>query len=260
MAETKRPGSQRPAGEGHGSTRSGGAVVAVVVAVLVVVVGLVLAQTMGGDEEPASAPASAASAGTGSGHAPAARGCDAPPAPPGSPKQYDQAPDPSTAENTTWTGHVMTNCGEITVELYGKQAPKTVASFLFLARDGYWDDSACHRLVTTGIFVLQCGDPTGTGAGDPGYGYGVENAPQDYLYPRGTLAMARTSDPNSNGGQFFIVYKKTELPDPTGYSIFGRVVDGMEIVDRIAKAGNAADGVAPKEPISILDVTVEKAG
>ena len=154
----------------------------------------------------------------------------------------------------------MTTCGEITPELYGDKAPQTVASFLFLARDGYWDDSPCHRLVTSGIFVLQCGDPTGTGSGGPGYGYGVENAPKDYTYRRGTLAMARTTDPNSNGGQFFIVYEKTRLPDPNGYSIFGRVTGGMDIVDRVAAAGNAADGVAPAQPISILDVKVEKAG
>ena len=151
---------------------------------------------------------------------------------------------------------MATNCGEIVMELYGDKAPQTVASFLFLAEDGYWDGSPCHRLVTSGIFVLQCGDPTGTGSGDPGYGYGVENAPKDYLYPRGTLAMARTSDPNTNGGQFFIVFKKTELPDPTGYSIFGRVTEGMDIVDRIADQGigGTLGPEAPKQPISILDV------
>jgi peptidyl-prolyl cis-trans isomerase B (cyclophilin B) len=237
------------------SRRSGTAVAAVVVAVLLVIGGLVLAQTLGGSDEPATQQPAA----TASGKGPAPGTCDQPPAPPTSPKQYAKAPDPKTAENATWTAHVMTNCGEITLELYGDKAPQTVASFLFLAKDGYWDDSACHRLVTQGIFVLQCGDPTGTGAGDPGYGYGVENAPRNYVYPRGTLAMARTQDPNSNGGQFFIVYKRTELPDPTGYSIFGRVVHGMDIVDRIAKAGNAPDGVAPKQPISVLDVTEEKA-
>ena len=100
------------------------------------------------------------------------------------------------------------------MELDGTKAPQTVASFLGLARSGYWNDSPCHRLVTSGIFVLQCGDPTGTGSGGPGYGFGVENAPKDDQFPAGTLAMARTSDPNSNGGQFFIVYKQTELPGP----------------------------------------------
>ena len=109
--------------------------------------------------------------------------------------------------------------------------------------------------------MLQCGDPTGTGTGGPGYGYGIENAPADGTYPRGTLAMARTQDPNSNGGQFFIVFEETALPvEGGGYSIFGEVVEGMDIVDAIAEAGvagGAGDGV-PAQPISILDVTVEK--
>jgi cyclophilin family peptidyl-prolyl cis-trans isomerase len=117
------------------------------------------------------------------------------------------------------------------------------------------------RDVRLPIFVLQCGDPTGTGSGDPGYGYGVENAPADFQYPRGTLAMARTQDPNTNGGQFFIVFDQTELPDPNGYSIFGRVTEGMDIVDRIAEqgVGGTLGPAAPKQPISILSVDVEKA-
>ena len=89
-----------------------------------------------------------------------------------------------------------------------------MASFVALAKSGYWADSPCHRLTTSGIYVLQCGDPTGTGTG-PGYAFGVENAPKDGAYPAGTLAMARTSDPNSNGGQFFIVYKDTDAARPT---------------------------------------------
>ncbi len=238
------------------------AVVAAVVVVLVIVVGLVLVQALSGGDGPASPSGPVSSAGTdASAHAtPAAGTCADPPALPESPKQYDEVPKASGAQDARWTAHVLTTCGEITLELYGDKAPQTVASFLFLAEEGYWDDSPCHRLVTSGIFVLQCGDPTGTGSGGPGYGYGVENAPKNYVYPRGTLAMARTTDPNSNGGQFFIVYEKTRLPDPNGYTIFGRVTGGMDIVDRVAAAGNAADGVAPAQPISILDVKVEKAG
>ncbi|MGI8900159.1 MAG: peptidylprolyl isomerase, partial [Nocardioides sp.] len=95
--------------------------------------------------------------------------------------------------------------------------------------------------------------------GGPGYGYGVENTPDDGSYPRGTLAMARTQDPDSNGSQFFIVYEESKIPDPTGYSIFGTVVDGMDIVDRIAEQGTGPDGTAPAQPISILDIQVEKA-
>ncbi|QNN53269.1 peptidylprolyl isomerase [Nocardioides mesophilus] len=235
-----------------------GLVIAVAaLAVLLVIGGLVLAAALTGDD---------AGSATETGGAAALPSippgqCIDPPSPPALPQQFDTAPDPSLAQDSVWTATLSTSCGPIVVELYGDKAPQTVSSFLFLADKGYWDDSACHRLTDSGIFVLQCGDPTGTGSGDPGYGYGVENAPADGSYPRGTLAMARTTDPASNGGQFFIVYQDSQIPDPTGYSIFGRVVEGMDIVDRIAKAGvDPADGTAPLQPISILDVSVEKKG
>ena len=187
-------------------------------------------------------------------------GCVAPPAVPTG-KRSGTLPDKKTAAGKTFIATVTTNCGVITFELYGTKAPQTVASFLSLAKSGYWSDSPCHRLTTaTPLFVLQCGDPTGTGTGTPGYGYGVENPPANFTYPAGTLAMARTSDPKSNGGQFFIVYKNTTLNDPTGYSIFGRITSGMDIVDKIAAAGahqpDATQNTAPLQPISILAVNV----
>ncbi len=188
--------------------------------------------------------------------------CTAPPPAPSQPPQtYNAAPDPALAEAAVWTATLETNCGDITLELYGDKAPQTVASFLFLAREDFWAGSPCHRLTTAGIFVLQCGDPTGSGTGGPGYGFGIENAPANGKFPVGTLAMARTQDPNSNGSQFFIVYKNTTLPtEGGGYSIFGRVTDGMEIVDAIAKEGvrgGAPDG-PPAQPISIVDVSVQE--
>jgi peptidyl-prolyl cis-trans isomerase B (cyclophilin B) len=186
-------------------------------------------------------------------------GCAAPPKVP-TVRRTAKLPDKSTAAGKTFVATVTTNCGVITMELDGTKAPQTVASFLGLAKTGYWADSPCHRLTTDGIFVLQCGDPTGTGGGDPGYGYGVENAPADFTFAPGTLAMARTSDPKSNGGQFFIVYNETVLQDPVGYSIFGKVTAGMDIVDKIAAAGatppDASQNTAPKQPISILTVDV----
>lgn len=174
-------------------------------------------------------------------------------------------PDKKTAAGKTFIATVTTNCGVIRMELDGTKAPQTVASFLGLARSGYWADSPCHRLTTSGIFVLQCGDPTGTGSGNPGYGFGVENPPHDYVFAPGTLAMARTRDPKSNGGQFFIVYRTTVLKDPIGYSIFGKITAGMDIVDSIAKVGatpaSAGGNTAPLQPISILKVDVaEKKG
>ena len=191
-------------------------------------------------------------------------GCVAPPEVP-TEKRTGTLPDKATAAGKTFVATVTTNCGPITMELDGAKAPQTVASFLGLAKSGYWADSPCHRLTTDGIFVLQCGDPTGTGSGSPGYGFGVENPPANSTFPPGTLAMARTQDPNSNGGQFFIVYKETVLKDATGYSIFGRITSGMGIVDKIAAAGatppSASGNTAPVQPISILkvDVTEKKA-
>ncbi|MEO6143620.1 MAG: peptidylprolyl isomerase [Dermatophilaceae bacterium] len=187
-------------------------------------------------------------------------GCVNPPKVP-TEKRTGTLPDKKTAAGKTFVATVTTNCGVITMELDGTKAPQTVASFLGLAKGGYWVDSPCHRLTTAkdGIFVLQCGDPTGTGSGSPGYGFGVENAPADYIFAPGTLAMARTQDPKSNGGQFFIVYKKTELKDATGYSIFGKVTSGMDIVDKIAAAGlnpAGSSSIAPLQPISILKVDV----
>jgi peptidyl-prolyl cis-trans isomerase B (cyclophilin B) len=189
-------------------------------------------------------------------------GCTAAPKIPGVGKTITTAPDLAGTTGKRFVATITTNCGAITAELYGDKAPKTVSSFRLLAQKAYWKDSPCHRLVTTGIFVLQCGDPTGTGGGPgPGYSYGVENAPKDYKYPRGTLAMARTTDPNSNGDQFFIVYKDTELKDATGYTIFGMVTKGLDIVDKVAAAGvNPTDQTSPLAPLSILSVDVKAKG
>lgn len=188
--------------------------------------------------------------------------CEEPPEPAADAPTFSQEdlPDPVPADPATVTATVATTCGDIVLELAAADAPQTVASFRFLAEQGYWDGSPCHRLTTAGIFVLQCGDPTGTGRGNPGYGYGIENAPGDGQYPPGTLAMARTMDPNSNGGQFFVVYQPTQLPtDDGGYSIFGQVTEGLDIVEAVAAQGvegGAGDG-APAQPISILSVDLE---
>jgi peptidyl-prolyl cis-trans isomerase B (cyclophilin B) len=187
--------------------------------------------------------------------------CTKAPAPPGKGQQFAKPPKASLAQSAVWRVTLETNCGAIVMDLDGKVAPQTVASFLFLSQKHYFDDSPCHRLTTAaqGLYVLQCGDPTGTGTGGPGYGYGIENAPKDGSYPTGTVAMARTSDPNSNGSQFFIVYQDTTLPtDGGGYSIFGNVVKGLPIVQAVAAQGLAADQTAPKQPISILHVTYVK--
>lgn len=232
-------------------------VAVVVVAVLVVVALFVfLASKVGGS--PAASPAASSAPTTAATAAKTVPGCSPAPAAPKSVTSM-KLPDKATAAGKTFEAVITTNCGDITLDLDGAKAPQTVASFLSLAKGGYWADSPCHRLTTSGIYVLQCGDPLGGTGPGPGYTFGIENAPADGAYPKGTIAMARTSDPNSNGGQFFLVYKDTALPtEGGGYSIFGTVTAGMDIVEKIAAAGvsgDAGDG-APAAPISILKVAV----
>lgn len=232
-------------------------VAVVVVAVLAVVAMFVfLASKVGGS--PAASPAASSAPTTAATAAKTVPGCSPAPAAPKSVTSM-KLPDKATAAGKTFQAVITTNCGDITLELDGAKAPQTVASFVALAKGGYWADSPCHRLTTSGIYVLQCGDPLGGTGPGPGYTFGIENAPADGAYPKGTIAMARTSDPNSNGGQFFLVYKDTALPtEGGGYSIFGTVTAGMDIVEKIAAAGvsgGASDG-APAAPISILKVAV----
>jgi len=235
--------------------------VGAIVATLLVVIGAFvwLSGAFRGEDAESANPSSPTSPPS----AQAADGCTPAPAAPGTEGELS-APDAdeiAAVSGKTVVATLDTNCGAIRLTLDGAKAPKTVASFVQLSQLGYWKNAPCHRLVTRGIFVLQCGDPTGSGNGNPGYGYGIENAPADGKYPRGTVAMARTNDPNSNGGQYFIVFKDTELPtDGGGYSIFGTVSSGMDIVDKIAAGGNGADGVAPALPISTLTVTTETKG
>jgi peptidyl-prolyl cis-trans isomerase B (cyclophilin B) len=153
-----------------------------------------------------------------------------------------------------------TNCGQVVVELAHKAAPKTVNSMLFLTSQNYFDQTPCHRLTTSGLFVLQCGDPTGTGTGGPGYQFPDENLPEqtENNYPAGTVAMAN-SGPGTNGSQFFIVYDDTTLG--ANYTIFGKVIKGLDIVQDIADLGasTGTDG-PPNQPIGIntSKYTVEK--
>ncbi len=235
-------------------------VAVVVVAVLAVVALFVFLSARLGDEPatPAASPTGTASASATPASSATVAGCTpAPPTP--TAVKTTRLPDRATAAGRTFEATVLTNCGEITLELDGAQAPQTVASFVALAKADYWKGSPCHRVTTSGIFVLQCGDPMGGAGGGPGYSYGIENAPADGTYPKGTVAMARTSDPNSNADQFFVVYKDTTLPtEGGGYSIFGTVTSGMDIVEKIAAAGasgGSGDG-APAAPISILEVAV----
>lgn len=132
---------------------------------------------------------------------------------------------------------ITTNHGVVEVEMAAEQAPCTYASFAHLAEQEFYDDTGCHRLVTEGIYVLQCGDPSGTGRGGPTYRYAEENLPagEQPTYPKGTIAMAKTPQPATTGSQFFIVYEDSELPPD--YTVVGTVTEGLEIVESVAGDG-----------------------
>jgi peptidyl-prolyl cis-trans isomerase B (cyclophilin B) len=133
---------------------------------------------------------------------------------------------------------LKTNCGTITATLLTKLAPQTTTNITTLANAKYYNGTLCHRLTTSGLFVLQCGDPTAQAGGSPGgwVGYKNENLPKAGAknYPAGTLAMAN-SGPGTNGSQFFLVYADTQL-DPD-YTIFGRITSGLDILKKIAEVG-----------------------
>ncbi len=162
-------------------------------------------------------------------------------------------------------GTIATSCGDIGISLDGAKAPQAVASFITLAGDGFFAGTPCHRLTTTGIYVLQCGDPTGTGTGGPGYSFGpIENAPTDDVYPAGTIAMARQGgNASSQGSQFFLVYQDSTIPSDAvgGYTVLGTITSGLDVVQRVADAGdddsNGAGDGRPTTPISIEQVTVQ---
>ena len=179
------------------------------------------------------------------------------------PTNSDLVPDPALAEDRTWTGAMNLNDQTIGVELYGDLAPQATANFISLANAGYFEGGNCHRLTTAGIYVLQCGDPTGTGSGDPGYKFGpIENAPSDDMYGEGVLAMARQGGNGySMGSQFFIVYGSSQILSDAagGYTVFGKVTSGLDSVKAIAAAGTAngsSDG-APINAVSLSGISVE---
>ncbi len=164
---------------------------------------------------------------------------------------------------------MATNQGNIGLQLDNAKAPCTVNSFASLAQQGYFNDTVCHRLTTTeGLSVLQCGDPAGTGAGGPGYEFANEYPTDQYpvgspgsqtpvVYPRGTVAMANAG-PGTNGSQFFLVYKDSQLPPQ--YTVFGTIDDtGLATLDRIGAAGvqgGEGDG-APVDEVKVTTIALD---
>lgn len=188
------------------------------------------------------------------------------PAPPG----HDVGVPP-TIEPTTGTVTITmrTTQGVISFLMDRSTAPCTVGSFAYLASKGFFNDTPCHRLTTaTSLEVLQCGDPTGTGTGGPGYTIPDENptnlpaAPDGQgadVYAAGTVAMANTGQPHSGGSQFFLVYKDSELP-PT-YAVFGRMDSAsVATVNKIAAAGVAPGGQSAQDGAPKAKVTINSVG
>ena len=174
------------------------------------------------------------------------------------PKTYAEPGDGGLGDATAAEFRMATNCGEIVIAADAAAAPQTVNAMAFLANDEYFNNTLCHRVTTENIFVLQCGDPTASGSGGPGFALPDENLPEDALsnYPAGTVAMAN-SGPGTAGSQFFIVYRTTTLP--ASYTIWGTVETCLDIVAEVAAAGTtdgSTDG-APLQAVMIQQATAE---
>jgi peptidyl-prolyl cis-trans isomerase B (cyclophilin B) len=166
------------------------------------------------------------------------------------PKSYDAPGDSGLGDAAAATFTLETNCGEIVISADAAAAPETVNAMAFLANDQYFDNTLCHRVTTGGLFVLQCGDPTASGSGGPGFTVPDENLPVNQVlnYPAGTVAMAN-SGPGTSGSQFFIVYQDTTLP--SSYTVWGTVTSGLDIVKDVAAAGTT-DGSTDGAPLQAV--------
>jgi len=176
---------------------------------------------------------------------------------PGAPgKSWERPPAMQIDPNKTYVATIKTSLGDMKAELYAKDSPNTVNNFVFLAREDFYDGVVFHRILKD--FMVQTGDPTGTGSGSPGYRFGDElTNPRGYT--KGTLAMANAG-PNTQGSQFFICHGPNAETLPKSYTIFGKVTDGMDTLDKIASVpvqrGRSAEVSTPTDPPTIVDVTI----
>lgn len=168
-------------------------------------------------------------------------------------KVYSSMPEMIIDQNKSYTAVIQTSMGDLTVEFFSDTAPVTVNNFVSLSNDGYYDNIIFHRVISG--FMIQGGDPSGTGHGEygkfPGYTFEDELNNQQ-PYEKGILAMANAG-PNTNGSQFFIMH--VDYPLPYQYTIFGKVTDGLDVIDTIASV-QTAEGDKPVEDVVILGVTI----
>jgi cyclophilin family peptidyl-prolyl cis-trans isomerase len=165
--------------------------------------------------------------------------------------QYPNPPEMVIDPAKTYTATIETTAGTMTAELFASEAPRTVNNFVFLANEGFYADVIFHRVISG--FMIQGGDPTGTGSGGPGYRFADE--PVSRPYQRGTLAMANAGA-DTNGSQFFVMHADYALPP--NYTIFGKLSAGEDVMDAIAGAPKGAQD-RPVNPVSIKSVTVSEA-
>jgi cyclophilin family peptidyl-prolyl cis-trans isomerase len=162
-------------------------------------------------------------------------------------RQFDAPPPTCLDPEASYDAVVTTNQGEFTIAIDPATAPAAANNFVFLARNQYFDDTVCHRIVTD--FVVQCGDPTATGTGGPGYTI-VDEPPAPGQYQLGSIAMAKTLAPDSAGSQFFVVTGPNGVALPPEYALFGQVTDGFETT----VAAMAAAGTETGEPIQPIEI------
>ena len=172
-------------------------------------------------------------------------------------KEGIQLPPAEPAVSGTIAATVQTSVGDLTLTLDADAAPCAVNSFVSLAEQGYFDNTSCHRLTTRGIYILQCGDPTATGRGGPGYAFADELTGTE-TYEEGTLAMANAG-PNTNGSQFFFVYQDAPGALAANYTSFGSFDEAsLEILRGVAETGVGPDGVTPATSVDITTVTIAR--
>lgn len=170
-------------------------------------------------------------------------------------KQWNKPFENQLDEGKSYSATLDTSHGKITIELYAEDAPATVNNFVSLAREGFYDGTPFHRIVKG--FVIQGGDPTGTGAGGPGYKFQDETITKDY--EAGTVAMANAG-PNTNGSQFFICLQDLRGKLPKNYTIFGKVTEGFDVAKAIEAVpttyGRSGEPSTPTEPVTLNSVTI----
>ena len=166
-------------------------------------------------------------------------------------KSYPAPPQMAIDPAHSYTATIDTSAGTMTAELFASEAPKTVNNFVFLARDGFYDGVIFHRVISG--FMIQGGDPTGTGGGGPGYRFDDERVTRKYS--RGIMAMANAG-PNTNGSQFFITLAPTPHLD-NRHSVFGEVVSGLDVVKRIGRVATGRQD-RPVTPVVMNKVTIER--